>query len=615
MSKQPVIDQNTIQELYIPLAESYYYSHRLKEAGEMFQRILEVSPGSPGALFGLGRVLFRDGNIEKAGQVFKRAVTVNPNFPGNYIYLARIAELQNNPEKAVDFFLKAQKKDKYQVELLYYIGAQYQALGQYEKAFRQFHRLRNIDAGNSYVRAKIAEIKPHLTRSEEEIITAKVLDTFKPVAPIPDSGKIPIVKIGLNTTTGGKFIPLDTLSFISSSDFSITDGAAIIFSGQSNYLYSIILRNGNPAITGIPEYTTEKLHDKFRKDAQLPDKFYIEQNNSGGGSLIIKKIDYARGFAWGGIEDRQYRGRIEITSLSSGFKLINEVNIEEYLYSVVPSEMMISFPGEALKAQAVIARSYALYRMQYIHPHEKDGYDLCDSQHCQVYKGASNEWKKSSLAVDKTRGQVLYYNGKVAHPLYHSNCGGHTQSSKDLAGWGTAEYLTGIFDGPDDLHFPESLPELESWIKSSPEAYCNITASGRDPEFRWFRLVPADLLQEKIRRQKDIGNIRDILVIKRNPAGYVHSVKIIGTRDSIIVKKEHLIRRLLGIGPLRSNLFWVDTKYNDKGFPEEFTIYGGGWGHGVGLCQSGSAGMAKRGLSYKEILEHYYKGTVIEELN
>ena len=155
---------------------------------------------------------------------------------------------------------------------------------------------------------------------------------------------------------------------------------------------------------------------------------------------------------------------------------------------------------------------------------------------------------------------------------------------------------------------------LENWIKSRPGAYCNITASGKDPEFRWFRLVPADLLQEKILRQKDIGNIRGILVTKRNPAGYVHSVKIIGTRDSITVKKEHLIRRLLGIGPLRSNLFWVETKYNEKGFPEEFTIYGGGWGHGVGLCQSGSAGIAKRGLSYKEILEHYYKGTVIEGL-
>ncbi len=604
MSKQPAIDQKVIKDLYIPLAESYYYSHRLKEAGEIFQKILEVSPDLPGALFGLGRVLFQSDNIEKAELVFKNAVSADSDFPGNYIYLARIAELKNDQKKAIDYFLKAQKKDKYQVELLYYIGVMYQALGQYEKAFRQFHRLSNIDAGNSYVRAKIVEIQPHLTRPEEEIITGKILDTFKTVNPIIDPGKIPMIRVGLNTTPGGKFIPLDTISFISSGDFSITDGASIIFSGQSNYLYSIILRNGNPVITGVPENTPEK----------LPDKFYIEQNRAGKGSLIIKKIDYARGFAWGGIEDRQYRGRIEVSALKNGFKLINEVNLEEYLYSVVPSEMMISFPGEALKAQAVIARSYALYRMQYIHPHEKDGFDLSDSQHCQVYKGASNEWKKSSLAVDETRGQVLYYNGKVSHPLYHSNCGGHTQSSKDLKGWGTAGYLTGVFDGPDDLNFPASLPELESWIKSSPKAYCNITASGRGPEFRWFRLVPADLLQEKIHREKDIGNIRDILVIKRNPAGYVHSVKITGTRGSITIEKEHRIRRLLGIGPLRSNLFWVDTKYNEKGFPEEFTIYGGGWGHGVGLCQSGSAGMAKRGFSYKEILEHYYLGTVTGEL-
>ena len=310
MSKRPAIDQKAVKDLYIPFAESYYYSHRLKEAGELYNKILGVSPDFPGALFGLGRVLFQSGEIEKAELVFKNAVAADPDFPGNYIYLARIAQLNKNPKEAIDYFLQAQKKDKYQVELLYYIGAQYQALGQYEKAFRQFHRLSNIDAGNTYVRAKIAEIKPHLTRAEEKIITAKVLDTFKAVKPVTDPGKIPIVKVGLNTATGGKFIPLSTLSFISSGGFSITDGSSTIFSGQSTYLYSIILRNGAPVITVVPEYTAEKLPDELHKDVELPDKFYIEQNRPGGGSLIIKKIDYARGFAWGGIEDRQYRGRL-----------------------------------------------------------------------------------------------------------------------------------------------------------------------------------------------------------------------------------------------------------------------------------------------------------------
>jgi SpoIID/LytB domain protein len=625
ISKKPALDQKAITDLYIPLAESFYYSNHLKESVWLYHKILEVSPDLPEALFGLGRALFRNGEIEQAEHVLRSALSVDSSFPGNYIYLAKIAELKNDPEEAIDYFIKAQKQDKYQVELLYYMGIQYQALGHFEKAFRQFHRLNNIDSGNSYVRAKITEIRPHLTRTEEEIITAKVLDKFKTVEPITGSDKIPIVRVGLNTTTGGKSVPLKTLSFMSSGDFSITDGTSIIFSGKSNYLYSIVLNNGHPVIYGNQEYEAQKPDDKPSTDAdligksvfeaELPGRFYIEQTPAGQGSFIIKKIDFARGFAWGGIEDRQYRGRLEVAALNNGLRLINEVNLEEYLYSVVPSEMMISFPEEALKAQAVIARSYALYRMKYIHPHGKDGFDICDSQHCQVYKGASNEWRKSSEAINETRGHVLYYDGKVSHPLYHSNCGGHTQSSKDLKGWGDVEYLTGVFDGSDDLNFPISLPAFESWIKSSPNTYCNIKAGGWDPEFRWFRLMPADLLHEKILREKDIGNIQEILVVKRNPAGYVHSVRITGTKGSITIEKEHRIRRLLGVGPLRSNLFWIETKYDERGLPEEYTIFGGGWGHGVGLCQDGSAGMAKRGLSYKEILEHYYKDTYIERMD
>ena len=125
----------------------------------------------------------------------------------------------------------------------------------------------------------------------------------------------------------------------------------------------------------------------------------------------------------------------------------------------------------------------------------------------------------------------------------------------------------------------------------------------------------SDLLHEKILREKNIGNIREIHIIKRNPAGYVHSVMITGTRGSLTIEKEHRIRRLLGIGPLRSNLFWIETKYDERGRAEEYTIFGGGWGHGVGLCQSGSAGMAKRGFSYEEILKHYYKDTNIEKMD
>jgi SpoIID/LytB domain protein len=277
--------------------------------------------------------------------------------------------------------------------------------------------------------------------------------------------------------------------------------------------------------------------------------------------------------------------------------------------------MSISFPAEALKAQAVIARSYALYRTHVVRPHRKDGFDLCDSQHCQVYRGASNEWVQTTAAVDETRGEVLMSGGRLASPLFHANCGVHTQSSRDLKGWGEVPYLTGVLDGPPDLSFPSSPASLERWLKSRPAAYCGTEPFNAGPEFRWFRLIPADLLQEKLDRLRGVGRIGEVRVLGRTSGGYVQSVRIEGTRSSILIEKEHEIRRILGLGPLRSNLFWIETTYDADGNPEEFLLYGGGWGHGVGLCQDGAGGMAAQGFEYAEILAHYYTGTDLSALD
>ena len=610
LSNKNKIDQlatplSLINDVYIPLAESYYYVHNLEKAEDSFRTVLSRLPDDPRALFGLGRVLFARDKIEKAEETFRKSASLDPDFPGNHYYLAKIAWEKKDHRKAISYYRKALQIDYHQVELMYFLGDAYAAAGIFEDAFRQFHRLKNIDSDNSLVLAKINEVKPHLTRKEEEIITAKSLEKFKPLKQVSNPEKIPLLRIGLNTVHQGKTIPLKTLSFVSSGPFNIVNKDSSIFSGQPEIEYSISLQNAAVTITAEDATTSSRLTSFF----------FIESQESGKSSIIIKKIEYARGFAWAGIEDRQYRGRIEVSVANGGFTLVNEVNLEEYLYSVVPSEMMLSFPDEALKAQAVIARSFALYRTQYVRPHREDGFDLCDSQHCQVYKGASNEWEKTTRAVDETRGEVLYSNEKITSPLYHSNCGGHTQSSKDLKGWGDVEYLTGVVDASKQVVFPTSPLDLEKWIKSQPSAYCSTPASGNKAEFRWFRVIPINLLQDKINRHKKIDSIKSIIILKRNPSGHVHSVMVSGTQDTLLIEKEHEIRRLLGLGPLRSNLFWIETKLTGTGVPQEFIIYGGGWGHGVGMCQSGAGGMARRGASYQEILKHYYKNTEIRKLN
>jgi stage II sporulation protein D len=275
---------------------------------------------------------------------------------------------------------------------------------------------------------------------------------------------------------------------------------------------------------------------------------------------------------------------------------------------------MTSFPAEALDAQAILARSYALSTARSNKPHEADGYDLCDGQHCQVYSGASGEYAKSTDAVERTRGVVLSYAGDVARPLFHSTCGGHTQTVAELKGWGDAPYLTGVVDGPEGTSFPSSPLGLERWIKSSPQVYCNRASGGPSPEFRWFRIIPAVFIGEKFERQFDIGSLIGISVVRRNSSGYANSLLLRGTEGNVQLEREGEVRRFLGIGPLRSGLYWLETKYGVDGRPEEFVVYGGGWGHGVGMCQTGAGEMARRGRTHAEILEHYYGKAQLKNL-
>lgn len=622
------VDPSWIKGVWIPLAYSCFYINLLDEAEMIFRSTLSALPDNLETLFGLGMVLHAKSQFADAEEVFTKATFIDAGFPGNYYYLADIARIKGETGKAALFYDKAIKLDPQQAELFYSLGELHRMRGSPEEAFKHFYRLSTIDSGNTIVIAKLDEVRPLLTRKEEELVPSRILSRFSPISQVPKPEGVPILRIGLNTSSQGNLLPMKTLSFVSSGDFTIISSNSLLLTG----------------IHGV-EYTLEVLDERVsiksgsgRDGKILPSKFLIKQGISESGNLlpegstspeaniprstplkegsfIIRRVEYARGFAWAGIEDRQYRGNIEVSAGTDGFTLINELNLEEYLYSVVSSEMPASFPMEALKAQAVIARSYALHRKQQIKPHIGEGFDLCDGQHCQVYRGATNESEKTTQAVNETRGIVLTFDDNLISPFYHANCGGHTQSSEDLPGWGSYDYLKGILDAPPEISFPSSPSGLEEWIKSLPQTYCNSNPATRVPEFRWFRIIPVNFIQEKINRYKQIGDIKSITILGRNTSGHVRSVRIEGSRGSITLEKENELRRFIGLGPLRSNLFWLEIKYSKNNLPEHLIIYGGGWGHGVGMCQSGAGGMAQRGLSFKEILSHYYQGTEIETLD
>jgi SpoIID/LytB domain protein len=328
-------------------------------------------------------------------------------------------------------------------------------------------------------------------------------------------------------------------------------------------------------------------------------------------TITLFSVKLGKDNFWAGQQDRSYRGSIEISADRGGINAINIVNLEEYLYSVVPAEMLTNWPKEALKAQAVAARTEAMAKLG---RHKEAGFDFCPEVHCQSYMGVERETEPTSQAVDETRGIIMLYQGKPIDAVYSSNCGGHTQDNI----FGRAEhipYLKATFDAiqKEDITFPLSPLELEYWLKEPPKGIlCDIPEYPKSSNFRWVRIYTAQEINEMLNKIADIGEVTKIIVLQRQKSGHISAVKVIGSSTSYTLKKELDIRKLLG--NLRSSMFKVEIKYGPDKKPLQFIFYGGGWGHGVGMCQSGACGMANQGRNYKEILNHYFQGTEFKSI-
>jgi len=329
-----------------------------------------------------------------------------------------------------------------------------------------------------------------------------------------------------------------------------------------------------------------------------------------GGTVTIQGI-YGH---WDERTDRDYRGVIEIRHDNAGrLSVINVVDVETYLRGVVSSEMPATYPLAALQAQAVAARGQALMKAG---RHAKEGFDLCATQHCQVYGGATSEALRSDEAVVSTRGQFLVYNGRLADTLYASTCGGHTANSEDY--WpqmAPVPYLRAQPDfEPDDnveYTFPLSETQLELYLKYAPRVNCNQPRYAKSDKIRWWMVVPREEMEQKLRETVgDFGELLNIRVTDRADSGMVRKLVVIGTRKLVpVVGGEEVRKALAG---LQSASFAIKSYQGPDEMPVVFVIWGAGWGHQVGMCQVGAAGLAHKGWDYEQILSKYYRGCNLE---
>lgn len=281
----------------------------------------------------------------------------------------------------------------------------------------------------------------------------------------------------------------------------------------------------------------------------------------------------ADGFVY--IDGKPYRGAVEVHPGDSKLMVIDELDIESYLVGLINSEISSKWPMEVIKAQAVAARTYAMYRKARVGDRL---YHLEASVLGQAYNGTTGEDSVAERAVRETRGQIIVYGDEPALAVYHSNAGGATEASRDV--W--------------QQEYP--------YLVSVPSPYDDIY-----PRFSWEYALPADTLAELLNRAGfKVGLPEDIYTDELSSTGRVRSLVVRDSYNRGVRLRGEDLRRLAGYSNIRSTMFEV----SQSGYV--FLFKGKGSGHGVGMSQWGAKGMAEDGYTYREILGHYYPGTRIK---
>ncbi|MCM1451515.1 MAG: SpoIID/LytB domain-containing protein [Clostridium sp.] len=399
--------------------------------------------------------------------------------------------------------------------------------------------------------------------------------------------------------------------------------------------------DGDP-IEGIVSLDRKNVKEEMLFSASSPDC-----------SVTVKDVTIGVKFHWERKEDQTFKGDILIKPDAEGnLIVINILSIEDYIASVISSEMSATSQLELLKAHAVISRSWALaqirnhvadaapggydddrlsdggpgiVRVRWYGGNDHADFDVCADDHCQRYQGITRQTTDDvRKAVDATRGLVLMYGDELCDARFSKCCGGAMEVFESCWEDAPKPYLVGK---PDLIPEPK-LPDLAieenavQWILSSPKAFCNTSdrkilsqvLNGYDQEtadfYRWKVRIGKDELSELVRAKSglDFGEIQEMIPLRRGASGRITLLRIVGDRLTAEIGKELEIRRILSPSHLYSSAFVVEKADG------EFILHGAGWGHGVGLCQIGAAMMAARGFGYRQILSHYYPHASLKQI-
>lgn len=430
-----------------------------------------------------------------------------------------------------------------------------------------------------------------------------------------------------------------TLITVSEADFDAVDSslAASVFNDVAFASHELSV---NVGIMSAPEIQYE-LHGSFESDAEGAEFCPLSSDSY----FTLKDVTIGVDFHWQRKENQSFLGKLKLKKSGDLTLALNIVPVEDYLTSVISSEMSADASLELLKAHAVISRSWVLAQIchkasasghvdmldtpeervkWYDHDDHVD-FDVCADDHCQRYQGITRASRAQvRSAILSTWGEVLMYGDELCDARFSKCCGGAFEEFQYCWEPRRHDYLVAARDAVDGAPLPDLTVEANAreWILGRPDAFCSdvdesILAqvlNNYDREtvdfYRWIVDYDVDELSEIVRERSgiDFGEIRDLIPLARGTSGRIYRLKIVGSKRTMIVGKELEIRKWLSRSHLYSSAFMVERTLHG------FRLHGAGWGHGVGLCQIGAAVMGERGFNYRQILSHYFKDAEIRSI-
>lgn len=368
-------------------------------------------------------------------------------------------------------------------------------------------------------------------------------------------------------------------------------------------------------------------------------------------SFWLKEVTIGINFHWERKEDQQFQGVLKLMVENDAITAINIIKVEDYLTSVISSEMSATASLDLLKAHAVISRSWLLAQIEknkeligrkadystfvqnseelirWYNREDHLNFDVCADDHCQRYQGITRTFSNLDIvrqAIKETYGQILVSKNKICDARFSKCCGGISEEFQNC--WENIKYpyLVKIRDNENSSDCPDLTLEANAaeWIETRPASFCNTqdkkilsqVLNNYDQEthdfYRWKISYSQQELSALVKERTgiDFGTISELIPVQRGTSARLIKLKIIGSKRTMVIGKELEIRRALSKTHLYSSAFCVEKK------DSSFVLHGAGWGHGVGLCQIGAAVMAEKGYGYDEILLHYYVGAELKKL-